>query len=321
MKRAHFATVATVVAVAATLLLAGCSASGSSESESGRDSVAEPAPADGAFDAGGESADEAAGGKAPSVESRDVVTTGTMSVTADDPVQAAGEAAALVDAADGRVDSQNEQPGTDSQPARASLVIRVPADRYTELVADVEKLGDVTGYATEATDVTQQKQDIDARISALETSTKRLESLMADADSTADLIEIENALSGRQAELDSLTTQRDYLADQVAFSTLSVDFTAPGVVSPGSPRTFWDGFLAGWNALVAFLAGTLVVIGAFLPWLLLVAAIAAIVLLIVRMSRRGLRTPQPADGQAGAPDQPAPEPASVAEADAVDSRA
>ena len=141
----------------------------------------------------------------------------------------------LVTAAGGRLDSQNQQPGTDAQPARAALVIRVPSARYEAVVADIQKLGGVTQYSTEASDVTQQKQDIDARISALQTSTKRLESLMADADSTADLIEIENALSGRQAELDSLTTQRDYLEDQVAFSTLSVDFTAPGVVSPGSP--------------------------------------------------------------------------------------
>ncbi|MET0783888.1 MAG: DUF4349 domain-containing protein, partial [Leifsonia flava] len=225
-----------------------------------------------------------------------------------------------VTAADGRIDSQNQQPGTDSQPARASLVIRVPSARYQAVVADIQKLGGVTHYSTEASDVTQQKQDIDARISALETSTKRLESLMADADSTADLIEIENALSGRQAELDSLTTQRDYLEDQVAFSTLSVDFTAPGVVSPGSPRTFWDGFLAGWNALIGFLAGTLVVIGAFLPWLLLFGAIAAIVLLIVRASRRGPRKPRPENGRS-APAGPAPEPEPAAEPDPVDTRA
>ncbi|MET1016375.1 MAG: DUF4349 domain-containing protein, partial [Leifsonia flava] len=115
-------------------------------------------------------------------------------------------------------------------------------------------------------------------------------------------------------------TQRDYLEDQVAFSTLSVDFTAPGVVSPGSPRTFWDGFLAGWNALVGFLAGTLVVIGAFLPWLLLFGAIAAIVLLIVRASRRGPRKPRPENGRS-APAGPAPEPEPAAEPDPVDTRA
>lgn len=319
MKRAHLAT---VVAVAATLLLAGCSASGSADSDLGGGSVAEPAPeqGDGALDAGRDAAGDEAGGLGSTVETRDVVTTGTMAVTADDPVLAAAETTALVTAADGRIDSQNQQPGTDSQPARASLVIRVPSARYQAVVADIQKLGGVTHYSTEASDVTQQKQDIDARISALETSTKRLESLMADADSTADLIEIENALSGRQAELDSLTTQRDYLEDQVAFSTLSVDFTAPGVVSPGSPRTFWDGFLAGWNALIGFLAGTLVVIGAFLPWLLLFGAIAAIVLLIVRASRRGPRKPRPENGRS-APAGPAPEPAPAAEPDPVDTRA
>ncbi|KQP01715.1 DUF4349 domain-containing protein [Leifsonia sp. Leaf264] len=325
MKRAHFAT---VVAVAALLTLAGCSASGSSDSDDGGGSVAEPAPAgadDGVVDAGREAgAADSAGQLASDATTREVVTTGTLWVTAEDPVSAAGKAVTLTESAGGRIDSQNEQPGTDFQAASASVVLRIPSDRYQAVVADLEKLGHVTQYSTQAADVTQQKQDIDARIRALETSTKRLESLMADADSTADLIEIENALSARQAELDSLTTQRDLLADQVEFSTLSVEFTAPGVVSAGSPQTFWDGFIAGWNALVGFLAGTLVVIGAFLPWLLLFGVIALIVLLIVRAARRKPRTPPgplaPAPGPGAPPNanltpEPAPEP------DPVDTRA
>ncbi|MET0975985.1 MAG: DUF4349 domain-containing protein [Leifsonia sp.] len=299
MKRAPFAT---VVAVASALLLAGCTASGGSADSGAAPGIAQ-APATGdksGFAADGE---ESAPGVA---EDRSVITTGFMAVTAEDPVVAAGETAAITASAGGRIDSRNEQPGTGTQAASAALVIRVPSARFEAVVADLGKLGDVTSFSTDATDVTQQKQDLDARIRALETSTARLTALMGSATTTADLIEIENALSTRQAELDSLTTQRDAIADQVEYSTLSVQFTAPGVVAPGRPTTFWDGLVAGWTALVGFLAGTLVVIGALLPWLLLLGVLALIVVVIVRVARRP-RGPKGPDGPP-TPDAPSPEP-------------
>ncbi|MFM8893961.1 MAG: DUF4349 domain-containing protein, partial [Actinomycetales bacterium] len=51
-------------------------------------------------------------------------------------------------------------------------------------------------------------------------SITRLQTLIDQATTTADLIEAEVALSDRQAELDSLRAQRAYLADQVGMSTL-----------------------------------------------------------------------------------------------------
>jgi len=142
-----------------------------------------------------------------------------------------------------------------------------------------------------ASDVTQQSQDLDARVTALTTSVDRLLSLMSQAGNTADLIAIESELSTRQADLEAMRSQRDYLTDQVEFSTISVDLLATGTVAPGSPDSFWTGIVAGWNALVAALGGLLVGLGFALPWIAIAVIAATIVIVIIRLfTRKGKAT-------------------------------
>lgn len=94
-------------------------------------------------------------------------------------------------------------------------------------------LGEVLSLNVVAEDVTAQGADLDARIGALEVSITRLRQLLATAETTKDLIDIEAELTARQAELDSLVAQRAALSDQVAQSTLVVS------VSPRSEAVAW----------------------------------------------------------------------------------
>ncbi|MFC6357206.1 DUF4349 domain-containing protein [Luethyella okanaganae] len=268
--------------ILSALLLAGCSSTMGGQSSS-RGAI-EPAPADGTPGSFAEGTTTDI-----KLENRDIVTSGSVSITADSPIDAADAASGLVDGTGGRIDSRTEQPATETQSASASLVIRMPAGKLDTVLADLKRLGTVNYVSISATDVTQQTQDLDARITALETSVGRLLALMSQATNTTDLIAIESALSQRQSELDSLTTQRDYLNDQIDFSTLNVDFISVGTIAPGAPDSFWGGLVAGWNSVIAFLGGSLIVIGVLLPWLALLAVVGGIVLLIVLLSLRGDR--------------------------------
>lgn len=279
------------------LLLGGCGI-GTSGSDAGDDSggVSQPdvgvdAPAEGGE--GVAPRDEEQFGEDRQVDQdddRSVITTGWLALTVDDPVESAAEVADLADRAGGRVESRSETPGTDTQRARATLVLRVPSDDLDAVLADLRELGDVSSVQLDATDVTQERQDLDARIEALQASVDRLLALLAEADDTADLIAIESELTTRQAELDSLTTRRDRLADQVDYSTLTVELLSEGVAPEAGPDDFWSGVAAGWEALVRFASGLLVVAGVLLPWLgaaLVVAAVVTgIVLLAIRARRR-----------------------------------
>lgn len=220
---------------------------------------------------------------------RSVITTGWISITVDDPIAAAQSAADIADASGGRVDSRNETPGTDTQTPSARLTLRIPADELDGAVAELRELGTVNSVSMDATDVTSQRQDLDARIDALSASVDRLQELLGTATSIADLISIESELTTRQAELDSLTQQRDALVDQVDYSTLSVELVTEAQAPAAVPGDFWSGLAAGWGALVVFGAWLSVAIGVLLPWLLAAAVIAAIIVGIVLLSTRRRR--------------------------------
>ena len=302
--RRRIAPIAAVAALAA-VLLAGCSSDAGSSSQPAPDGgVTSGVPAEGVAPADAQSESDL-GAFAP--EDRSVITTGTISITVDDPIEQAGEAAALAEAAGGRVDNRAETPGTDTQPASASLVLRIPADELDAVVEQLRGLGQVNSVSLNASDVTQQQQDLDARITALRASVDRLLALLADADTTADLIAIESELSSRQAELDSLTQQRDWLADQVDYSTISLDLLSEGVAPEAAPDDFWGGLVTGWNALLGFLSWIAVAAGVLLPWFGALLVIAAIITGVVLLATRRRR--HPADAASAGPAASAPSPA------------
>lgn len=223
---------------------------------------------------------------------RKEVVTGTVDLTADDPVAAAQTLVDRVAELDGRVDQRTENPGTADSDPHANLMVRIPATDTDAFIDGLSELGEITQVSTNRDDVTLQWQDLDARITALRASVDRLRDLMARAANTADLIAAEEALADRQAELDSLTGQRRYLDDQISLSTLTVDIrsTAEKTVEDG-PANFWDGVVDGWNSLFDWLKGAVVFIGQVLPWLIFLALVGAIVGVVAALFRR-LRAPR-----------------------------
>lgn len=261
-------------------LLAGCS---------GSNGVADAPAVDPSMPASGMEFSPEAGSvvrdQAPQPADRKEVVTGQIYVTAADPVQAARDAVDIVEAAGGRIDNRTENPDTDNSPASSSLTARIPASELTGTVDRIEALGKVTSVSISRDDVTMQYQDLDARIAALQSSVDRLRALIAGATNTADLIEAESALASRQGELDSLTSQKNYLADQVDLSTITVQFSTDDVTPSPGPDNFLDGIVAGWNSLLDALQGSVVALGRAIPWLGALAVGAGLVYGVVRLVR------------------------------------
>ena len=283
----------TAFAILSVALVVGCSGAdgGASNADSGSTAgeagVGEPAVAPG---------DPAAD------EDRQVVTKANASLTVDDPAAGAQRISELVETAGGRVDERSEHTPSgpkDVEGAYADLVVRVPSDALTGLLADLERVGKVESISVSRSDVTSTAVDLDARISALKTSVARLQSLMDDATSTQALLDAEDALSERQADLESLQSQRALLADQVELSTLGLHLQQPGVAPAGGPDGFGDGLGTGWRALLAAGGTLLVVLGVLLPWAAVTALIGAAVVVPIRLSRRR------ADARAAVPPPPA----------------
>lgn len=291
---------AVVVPIAlAGLLLAGCTGggAGATESAGAAGSSADRAPsfADAATDGGGSGAVPAAassaevassaGGDLAGASERQVVTTGSATLVVDSPAEAVDGIAVFVEGAGGRVEQRSVQT-PDEGPASATLTVRVPAEGYSRTLDELGRFGEVSGVDVTSTDVTAQASDLDARIAALRTSTGRLTALLAGAASTEEVVAAESALTQRQAELDSLTAQRALLAGQVQMASLSLSVTGRAAAPVVEAGGFLGGLASGWNALVAAVAGLLVVLGVLLPWLVAAAVVVAAVVAGSRLVRR-----------------------------------
>ncbi len=235
---------------------------------------------------------------------RKEITTGRVYITTSDPIAAAAKTTDRVEYFKGRVDDRTEQPGTDNTQPHATLTVRVPSDKTDQLLEDLHGFGRVTSVSISKSDVTLQYEDVDARIKALQTSVDRLRALIAGATNTADVIEAENALSSRQAELDSLTAQKRSLDDQIDLSTLTIEFTTEDHPPSPGPDNFWDGLSSGWNALTDALGNFVVFVGSAIPWVVLLILICLVVYAVIRVvgGIRRARRPRPnqAEQQEGA---------------------
>ncbi len=290
--------------VVALGLVAGCAGSAEQPDEAPATQMM-PSSGGTAADSVVGSAPEFGPPQAPPVEKRDVVKTASMTMTVPDPSKAADEAAVMVEKVDGRVDSRSEDAGSGTGRAVTSIVLRVPVAKLDEVVRDLKTLGTVETATTTAEDVTAQRVDLDARIKALQTSVDRLLGIMRDARDPEALITAENALSERQAELDSLRAQREALGDRVAYSTVDISFYAEAVGGP-APREY-VGFLGqvqrGWDAMVAVAQGAVLLVGLLLPWLGVLAVVGVVVYVLYRWAQRRA-TPAQAPPAEPAPQEP-----------------
>ncbi|WP_159449344.1 DUF4349 domain-containing protein [Demequina sp. NBRC 110051] len=281
--------IAGIAVAAAVWLLAGCSSSDG-----------ELSGADASYDSGGgyaeadavaeESAAEGGDGAAPQQAESDraLIVTGSMFMTVDDPITAANDAAAIVRGAGGRIDARSETTPSEYDGGAAWMTLRIPSDNLEPVVEDLRALGTVDEFSTQSTDVTREVTDLEAEISTLEASTARIEALLLEAEDIEDIITLENELDRRQAELEGLQARERGLDDQVSMSTIELSLTTEPIVEvDDSPGSFLDGLAEGWDAMLAFLSGALVVAGVLLPWAALAGIVGLVVWLVVRASRRG----------------------------------
>jgi len=309
MKGSRAAATAVLI-LTATLGLAGCSAAvnDAGGGASGAQLMPAPVPVPAVPYSSESSADAALPGdvRIGAEADRSIIVTGQATILAAQPETAAERAGEIVDRAGGRIDARSVQAPTDYSGGSATLTLRVPADALDGVIEELRGLGEVQTISTNASDVTVEVQDLEARIGALRASIDRLIELQAQASEVDALIQLETAISDRQAQLESLEAQQRYYDDQIAMSTLTAAFVSEPVLAGPEPGSFWDGILAGWDALGGFFAGVLVALGVLVPWLIPIVVIGAvvwIVIAIVRARRRRAVAPPPA------PASPAPPPA------------
>ena len=312
-------------ALAVTVTLAGCSAasvdSGLTPGNSSGSGVSDVAVDPGL--SGGAASDaiskEAIAPNATGLAGSSTVTSTWMSLSVSNPVTSADDAATIATDAQGYVESRSESTGGGvvvplsgvkgdgtvsgsaedgsagaGQPVEyVSLTLRVPAAKAGDVVTSLKELGRLSSYNESQYDVGLQQADLTSRIATLTESLTALRALQSQSTNVSDLLAAEAAISTRQAELDSLVAQQDYLSNQVEMTSISVDFSSQ-TAGLSNNLTFLDGLAFGWGSIGAAIAGLGVGLGFVLPWLgvlvVLAGIVAAIVIPLARRERARLAT-------------------------------
>lgn len=219
--------------------------------------VAEPATGD------------AAGTSALKLEPQ-LIRTAKLSVVVDDVGAKAGEAAAYAKAAGGAI-AGDDRSGSD-RGARALLVLKVPPARMDGLLDQLGGMGTERSRSSTTEDVTEDVADIGARVATMQASIARVRAILTRADKIGDVVAVEGELSRRVTELEALQARQRALAGQTTYATVTLTLTTRSTdteVVPVDRDGFVGGLQDGWTAFTATVGWLLTVLGAVLPFLLL----------------------------------------------------
>ncbi|HJQ41440.1 MAG TPA: DUF4349 domain-containing protein [Jatrophihabitantaceae bacterium] len=247
------------------------------------------APA-GAMDAG--STGGLASGKGTLLEPTAVIRTASITVRVKQ-ISAAEQVRAIAEGAGGTVDGDDRTSGTD---AVATLTLAVPPARLGDVLTRIAGLGTEKSRQMSSQDVTQQVTDVDSRVRSARDSIDRLRLLFTKATRVGDIIAIENELSTRQADLESLLAQQRTLAEQttMAHVTAVLTTTEPATKKKHHDKTgFVGGIDRGWDAFGDASAALLTGLGAILPFALLLAVLGAAAYVPLRRYRQRTVPPAP----------------------------
>ncbi|MBV1948023.1 DUF4349 domain-containing protein [Streptomyces sp. BV129] len=276
------------VLLAASLALAGCGASGGGDSKASSADVPTAAPG-----AGGSAAEDAKSSRRSPRLAPSVIRTASLEVEVRDVPGALAKARRVTEDAGGYVGEESTERDDDSG-ERTRVVLRVPAERYEEVLGSLQGTGKLLRRTARAQDVTDQVVDVDSRIKSQRASVARVRELMDRAEKLTDVVALEGELSGREADLEALLARQASLKDRTGLATITLSLSGKGAHADAGDDTpgLLDALSGGWHAFWTMLRWIALAVGAVLPFAVLLALLVFLWRRVVRP--RFARDPRPA---------------------------
>lgn len=169
----------------------------------------------------------------------------------------------------------------------ADFVLRVPTDQYESLTANLDTLGAVTYLTTTSENVSSQYADIESRLNALRVKEERILALLEQATTMEDIIYLEEKLSDVIYQIESYTTNRNYLDSQVNYSTINLTLVEVEQIHPDSTAAAFSeklisSFTGSIKSLAEAVKALIIVLVILVPWLAVLAIIGVPIFIVIR---------------------------------------
>lgn len=178
------------------------------------------------------------------------------------------------------------------------FTLRIPSAKSAEVVRLLQALGTVQSSSSNRQDVTEEYTDLEARLAVMRQEEARLLELLRRANTIDDYLKVESHLTRVRIEIEQATGRLKLLTHNVAMATVNLRLTpVKGAVTPrpvgfaGLGKRLSAAFRQGLNTVVEFVSGTLVLLAAGLPLLIIFLPALVIVLLVYRRLNSSKKPP------------------------------
>jgi hypothetical protein len=168
----------------------------------------------------------------------------------------------------------NVETNTSGNRQYATIVFRVPAERFDEAITLTEEQAiRVLSRNVSGDDVTEEFVDLESRLRNLEATQTRLLELLDRAETVEEALQVSNSLTNVQGQIEQVRGRMQYLQQSAALSTITVSLqekvTTPVVDEPGwQPLEVARGALRALLNLAQALANMAIVLLVWVPfWL------------------------------------------------------
>ena len=154
---------------------------------------------------------------------------------------------ALIDSVGGWVESSSVNGANYSSISRgsktnrsASYTVRVPNERFNDMMSSLSALGNVPRSHVYTENVTSQYYDTQARLSTYQAQEQRLLELLEKAETVSDVIEVENELTEVRYRIESLQTSLRNWDRRVSWSTIHLTVNEVSEYTPEAQKSYTE---------------------------------------------------------------------------------
>lgn len=189
---------------------------------------------------------------------RKIIRKATVEITVDDVLAAVKQVEDATLAAGGFVSSSTvnvqdlpRREGShpdDTAPKRqtATVTVRVPAESFASVMNQIRGIAkEVTGESSNASEVTEEYTDLQARLRNLQSIEQQYLQLLGRAEAISDILMVQDRLNSVRAEIEQVQGRIDLLDNLTDMATITVNISPPpppekADTQPGWARQAWD---------------------------------------------------------------------------------
>ena len=227
------------------------------------------------------------------VAEKKIVKEGSLSILVNKVDDTSNSIKTVAQSVGGSLDSINIYNVTDTTKS-GSMVIRVPNDKFDEVMNNIRKLAvKVNNEQVNTTDVTARYVDMEANLTNYRAVEKQYISILQSAKNVTDTLAVYEKLSEVRGMIETTQGQINYLSRQVSMSTISIDMTSEADVTVFGivwrPLTVLKQSFRSFLVDMTAISDGIVIWAFVLPGILIRLAILALVIMVVMKIYKFLR--------------------------------